>query len=48
VYWVDDISLNHGPVKLLEHVRLYIDNLGAADIEISSDYSALKVYPRIK
>jgi hypothetical protein len=43
-FYVDDISFNHGPVKLLEHIRLYIDTMGAADVEISSDYSELKVY----
>jgi hypothetical protein len=47
VYWVDDISLKHGPVKLLEHVRLYIDSVSAADIEISSDYTQVRIYPQM-
>ena len=48
VFWIDEISLKEGPVKFLQHVKVYIESLGAADIEISSDYSALKVYPPMK
>lgn len=47
-FWISDICYKAGPVKFVEHVQLYIDSLSASDIELTSDYTSVKVYPHRK
>lgn len=47
-FWIMDISLKVGPVKFVEHTKIYINVFGGLDVELGDDYAEIKVYPHRK